>query len=319
MKNESRFFSRKLVNAAFLVGVFTLFQNCDKVNFAASTAGPSANNITGPVGGGAPIPPVAPAANGNPPIPTDFAQTNCTIPYPYSTSTPATNVPFNETKVLAAFSYVYAAAGPTVNVYYGDEKAMILGISQVNVITASGTVSTSYSVSALPANPGTQASPMVGATALTGDQAGVDGSTCSGAPDLCSRPMFPALFITDTTTNPKNIGGDWQYGGSASLPTSVSGTWKSATRTVDKTSAIVSSSIKVDSDPTANFWNLGSVFPAPTNPASEAGYGAVVSWNLKNFNLITGHTYRLQFMVHDGDENRVGGDVGENCINIEMP
>jgi len=35
--------------------------------------------------------------------------------------------------------------------------------------------------------------------------------------------------------------------------------------------------------------------------------------------LIPGHTYRLQFMVHDGDQNKSGGDVGESCANGHIP
>src|SRR5439155_1101274 len=72
-------------------------------------------------------------------------------------------------------------------------------------------------------------------TALDGDRAGTDTSACSGYPALCDRPMFPALFITDITTNPTSTAGDWQHGGTPIPPDAVFGTWKGAVRTVNKT------------------------------------------------------------------------------------
>jgi len=35
--------------------------------------------------------------------------------------------------------------------------------------------------------------------------------------------------------------------------------------------------------------------------------------------LQSGHTYRFQFMGHDGDQNKSGGDVGEACVNVAVP
>jgi len=43
------------------------------------------------------------------------------------------------------------------------------------------------------------------------------------------------------------------------------------------------------------------------------GYGAEVRWDLSTLNLVPGHQYRLYFMVHDGDQNKTGGDVGHDC------
>jgi hypothetical protein len=34
---------------------------------------------------------------------------------------------------------------------------------------------------------------------------------------------------------------------------------------------------------------------------------------------MSGHTYRLYFMVHDGDQNKAGGDSGQACVTITMP
>ena len=27
----------------------------------------------------------------------------------------------------------------------------------------------------------------------------------------------------------------------------------------------------------------------------------------------------IQFMVHDGDQNKTGGDVGQLCVNVNVP
>ena len=48
-------------------------------------------------------------------------------------------------------------------------------------------------------------------------------------------------------------------------------------------------------------------------------YAAEVNWNANDLGLIPGHNYRLQFMVHDGDQNKTGGDVGESCTTIRFP
>ena len=53
----------------------------------------------------------------------------------------------------------------------------------------------------------------------------------------------------------------------------------------------------------------------------DLGYGAEVRWNisaltLNNKPLEVGHTYRFYFMVHDGDQNKVGGDTGQGCLTV---
>ena len=49
------------------------------------------------------------------------------------------------------------------------------------------------------------------------------------------------------------------------------------------------------------------------------GYGTEVSWDINSLGLIPGHDYRVVFMVHDGDQNKTGGDVGETCTTIHIP
>src|SRR5439155_1409797 len=73
-------------------------------------------------------------------------------------------------------------------------------------------------------------------------------------------------------------------------------------------------------DPARNNWNLGSGDPAPAGLSNE-GWSAEIRWNVDDLvaagKMIPGHTYRLQFMVHDGDQNSTGGDSGEGCVNVQ--
>jgi hypothetical protein len=129
--------------------------------------------------------------------------------------------------------------------------------------------------------------------------------------------MFPAIFITDTTYGGDPLGGDWQFGGTGIKPSFVSGTWKGAVRTIDQTTNTVT--VTPDADPAANNWNLGpGADPVPPGLQNE-GYGAEIRWDIADLGLQPGHTYRLYFIVHDGDQNKVGGDCGQGCAFITMP
>ncbi|MCX6032787.1 MAG: hypothetical protein NT169_26320 [Chloroflexi bacterium] len=235
--------------------------------------------------------------------------------YPYSSSNPLTNVVFNESEVLRGFSPVdagVAQSGDTIKVWYNDEHALTLGVRQVKVKTSSGTTTTDYPIAALTTNPGSAFDPQLGSTALSGDQAGTD---------ISDRPMWPAIFITDVTADPNNQAGDWQFGGAALGPHAVFGTWKGAVRLVDKTHSPAVVSVTPDADPAKNNWNLDGGDPPPAGLTNE-GYGAEVRWDVDRLvsagQLIPGHTYRFQFMVHDGDQNKTGGDVGEACTTISI-
>src|SRR5438874_1503049 len=243
--------------------------------------------------------------------------------YPFKSTDPRTYVAFNESEVLRAFSpqgTINALPGLTIKVWYNDENALTLGVRRVIVKTFTGTTTTDYPFSALTQNPGGVLNPQVGTMTLDGDQAGTDTSACSGYPDLCDRPMFPALFITDITTNPTSTAGDWQHGGTPIPPHAVFGTWKGAVRTVDKTRSPAVITVTNDLDPARNNWNLGSGDPAPAGLSNE-GWSAEIRWNVDDLvaagKMIPGHTYRLQFMVHDGDQNSTGGDSGEGCVNVQ--
>ena len=51
--------------------------------------------------------------------------------------------------------------------------------------------------------------------------------------------------------------------------------------------------------------------------------GALPEWNLTDlYNqglLIPGHTYRFYVIVHDGDQNKVGGDAGQASFTYFYP
>ncbi len=227
----------------------------------------------------------------------------CTLGYPFTSAVTRTSTIFNESETLAGFSI--GASGNTVQLFYTDEHAMLLGVRTAG-----------FPVSPLNANPD-HASPV-----LTGDPAQVDPA---------GRPFPPSLFITDVTnardnaahTSAAHRAFDWQFGGTATTPNDVFGTWKGASiGIVDKKKGTLG--LLTDADPAQNHANLGG----PGNGADPAvagtgasGYGAEARWNINAllFNgqpLVPGRFYRLQFMVHDGDQNKTGGDVGEACTII---
>ena len=91
--------------------------------------------------------------------------------------------------------------------------------------------------------------------------------------------------------------------------------------------------LATDADPAANHYVLGpGADPVPTG-LIDYGYGAEARWNVNgSFTckdpttntfvtgpLKAGHTYRMQFMIHDGDQNKSGGDVGQACAVVAVP
>jgi len=104
-------------------------------------------------------------------------------------------------------------------------------------------------------------------------------------------------------------------------PNRVCGTWKAAVRTVDKTSSPPKVTVTPDSDPSKDDWNLGSGGDTPPGgfgSLADEGYGAECEWSVDRLGLTPGHTYRLYFMVHDGDQNKTGGDVGQACTTVHI-
>src|SRR5206468_2620486 len=100
-------------------------------------------------------------------------------------------------------------------------------------------------------------------------------------------------------------------GGRPVTPTAVFGTWKAAVRAVDKTVSPPAVTITPDADPAKNKWALGAGSDPVPAGLTDQGFGAEVRWEVA---LAAGHSYRLQVMVHDGDQNKAGGDSGEACV-----
>jgi hypothetical protein len=222
--------------------------------------------------------------------------------YPYDSSNPLTSTVFNESEVLRAIQPSGSWPNGVVSMFYNDEHALTLGVRSVVVKNASGSTTTDYTVSPLAASPSTVTAPMTGTNILSGDQSGLDASL---------RPMWPSLFVTDISTDPNSKAGDWQQGGRPISPNAVFGTWKAAVRTVDNTVSPPTVTITPDADPAKNNWTLGTGANTPPAGLKSEGFGTEARWNVA---LVPGRSYRLQVIVHDGDQNKVGGDSGEACV-----
>jgi hypothetical protein len=255
-------------------------------------------------------------------------QSACTPPYPCTTGCPPgpfnpsrTNIAFNESEVLRKFVIGVDQSGcnpTTIQVFYNDEHTLTLGVNKVTVKTNTGTTTTNCDVTPYPSpTPAAGATnPNVGLTS-----GGFPNTVCSqNDVDVSGRPMYPALFITDITNSPPDnpLGGDWQYGGTAIPPHAVFGTWKPAAVTVDQTKNPPVTTVTPGPDTAKNNWNLDGGDTAPAGLKNE-GYGAEIRWDISRLNLTPGHKYRLYFMVHDGDQNKSGGDSGQGCTILTMP
>jgi uncharacterized repeat protein (TIGR01451 family) len=249
--------------------------------------------------------------------PTPCTLQPCTPTYPYISGNPQTNVAFNESTVMRGFRISTSGNGcvpVSIQAFYSDEHALTLGVRQIVNKVGKNTTTTNYDVAKLVTNPGSTTNPAVGA------------SQANGGTDTAGRPMYPALFITDLSEGPGTtnaLAGDWQFGGTGIPPTAVFGTWKAAVKTIDCSKNPCTTTVTPDADPAKsgakNTWNLGpGADPVPTGLTTE-DYDAEVRWDVNKLGLISGHQYRLYFMVHDGDQNKTGGDVGQACGFFTMP
>lgn len=233
--------------------------------------------------------------------------------YPYSSANARTNIKSDESSVLRGFAPNIAGPGDILKVWYNDEHASILGIREIQVKTSAGTQTYPFEVSTMQSSPGSAIDPKVGPTAQTGELAGTDS---------VDRPVFPSLFITDITTDPNNKSGDWQAGGSPLPPHAVFGSWKSAVKIINKTGSSVKSTFVVQPNPKSNGWNMGPGTDPPPPGMKNEGYGTEAQWRVDKLvadgHMLSGHTYRVQFIVHDGDQTKTGGDVGEKCATVRL-
>jgi hypothetical protein len=217
--------------------------------------------------------------------------------YPYASANALTDILFNESTVLAAIVPSGGYPFASITLFYNDEHAMTLGVNE----TIINGVSTTFPLSPLTKSPDIVNNPQTGTNLIVGQKAGVD---------PVGRPMWPALFITDITNDANGVSGDWQWGGPPVNPSYVAGTWKGAVRTVDSTGASITPAV----DPVKNNQDYGNGHTAPAGSiVKPEGYGTEVRWDLR---LEAGHNYRFQVMVHDGDQNKIGGDSGEACVTF---
>ena len=239
----------------------------------------------------------------------------CVLGYPDNSNLPRSSTVFNESEVLRA----YGRTTSEIRMWYNDEHAMLLGIRQVYLDLPKPTADiwVNHVVAPLTTNPGSAigspGSPeptyvLTGLEMLTGD---------GGAVDPFGRPVYPSVFVTDITTNPNSRAGDWQQGGTAYRPNKVFGTWKAAVLHLNySTTKLMSREFILDADPAKNHRNLGPGANLVPAGVPDEGYSAEVVWSIAGLGLNPSHNYRLQFMVHDGDMNKTGGDVGQACMNI---
>src|SRR5262249_35741733 len=70
-------------------------------------------------------------------------------------------------------------------------------------------------------------------------------------------------------------------------------------------------------------WNLGAGSDTPPTVLTNEGYGAEARWSLSALQaagiLIPGHNYRFYVIVHDGDQNKTGGDCGQASYQYFFP
>lgn len=233
----------------------------------------------------------------------------CTLGYPYNSSNARTSMVFNESEVLAAFGPAIGSSDDQVEVWYSDENAMTLGVASLTAGSGKNASTQTYPLSALTSNPGHVSNPDLG---------------MPGAVDGYGRPIYPSLFITDITTDASSKAGDWQFGGAPLPPNDVFGSWKGAIASQASNGVI---SISPGSNPSVkNGWNLGTGSDTPDagfSSIKNEGYGTEVRWNTSSLTyqgkaLQKKHIYRLQIMIHDGDQNKTGGDVGEACMTVSV-
>ena len=211
---------------------------------------------------------------------------------------------------------------------------MSLGVSQVTIKTSTGTTTTNYNVSALTSNPGSVINPSVGGQYM----APTNPATVSPAALAAQRPAreYGCVRSADVPVavyhghhgsyhGPNRVqaghAGDWQYGGTS--PNAVFGTWKSFTETIDQTTSPASVSLTGGNDPAQNGWNLGTgADPVPSGVGTSEGYGAgTVEPEHSSVEglILPGHDYRFYVILHDGDQNKTGGDSGQACFDYYSP
>ena len=92
---------------------------------------------------------------------------------------------------------------------------------------------------------------------------------------------------------------------------------------LDKTASPATVTVTARTDPVKNNWVLGAGSDAEPGTVANEGYGAEVRWSLSDLQsrglLIPGHNYRFYVIIHDGDQNKTGGDAGQASFQYNYP
>lgn len=255
-------------------------------------------------------------------IPLSFAATADSCGYSgssttYSTTAARSTYAFSESSVLRGGGLALnSSGGPlSLNGFYSDEHALTLGTNangfSITPFTASYNSTGGTTGTLIAGDYGTRTGHLPPPALSIGDPSSID---------PLHRPVYPSLYLTDrgfATSPTTSTSGDWQNGGfgNQQTPDAVLGTWKSFTP-----GATVN-------DPAKNNAVLGpngDPYLYNLNTTANEGYGSEIRWDVSNLksggqSLIPGHMYRAQIIVHDGDQNKAGGDTGEGCFNFVMP
>jgi uncharacterized repeat protein (TIGR01451 family) len=211
---------------------------------------------------------------------------------------------FTESTVMRGAQINGFGQSATLSAYANDEKGLLLG-------TNGATPNTS--------NPQSVHMPNLGDASAT---------------DTSGRPIYPSLYITDITNDPSSTTGDFQYlqaHGLSTTPANVKGgvpyvddlfgTWTTGSGNPSAGTYSVAT-LPAGSNVSGSTWNLGAGSDAPgasVDTSNSEAYTAEIRWNVSELGLQTGHTYRIQIIEHDGDQNKTGGDAGEACLNLTVP
>lgn len=251
------------------------------------------------------------------------------------------DLPNDENDILVAYSPAppsVAGPGSRLILWYRDEHAMALGTSRVEVpdpVTPQMTFPiVPYPGGVFGTIDSTLGTPMlIGAPYHYTNASGVRDSRFDSV-DISGRPIFPALFITDITTDPNNRSGDWENGGTPVPPHSVYGQWKVLYKKVasdgsygydqDDTLSSGSGNPPNNYDENSNTAQLGPGSD-PIPGITVQGHGSHLgeaAWQVDRLVaeglMLSGHTYRVQFMAHDGDQSKNGGDTAEACGTVRL-
>lgn len=206
----------------------------------------------------------------------------------------------SEPSVLYAYTVDSSAASGNqlaLKVFYTDEWPLTLG---------------SGSVSPMTQMPDHVANPNVG-----------DRS----AKDSNNFPYFPAVFMSDVTNDANNKSGDAQNGGTPQSPGDVYGAWKAlgGSDPLQKNNGngtnVGPGADGLPTTPNGPIYTDPSLSKDALKGTISEQYTAEIIWKIANLTyggqpLQSGHSYRAEVIIHDGDKD---GDIGIACAKIAIP